>query len=128
MDLHHAAPILNNTSGIGFHVPLSSHPCGKILNQAYGLKAITKEVAEDTFDPVKFHSTLKIRILDTFPYLLTHLKEEDNFDKLNRAVLTNKLNTKDLIQLLTAATDCYDIRLKKLGLFVYSLVLIDQRN
>lgn len=117
LDLHQALPTLNHTSAIGFHIPLSGHPCGRVLNQSYGLKQIMKEVAEETFNPVRFHAEFNANFQNSIQSLTTRSQDDSAFEQLKSAVISKSIHTKDLFFLMNEAVNSDNFQFKKLALF-----------
>jgi len=117
LDVHHAVSILNNTAGIGFHVPLFGHAAGRVMDQAYGLQEIMKEVAQDEFDPVKFHSDFKVGFVNAVPTLAADL---ENNAPLNEKV-PKILEMNDLDSLIEQAYESDNAQDKRIALLSISL-------
>lgn len=119
-DNQHAKLILNKTSAIGFHIPLSRHGAALVLNQSYGLKTLLKEVAEESFDPAKFSRAFEEKFAQSLRYILSNHKENGNLTKLKNFVISKDISPKELRYLLTSSIRNDDIQIKKLALLAYS--------
>lgn len=133
-DIHHVVPILNNTAGIGFSIPWFGYPCGTTLDQVYGLNAIMKEVADDEFDAVRFHSEFKTRFKNALPNLISQLDSNAAFDRsLDEEVPNGDAPNEEAAKLLSAndwesiietASESDDVQHKKTALLAISLAEI----
>jgi hypothetical protein len=124
LDVNHAVSILNNTAGIGFHVPLFGLAGGRVLDQAYGLKEIMKEVADDKFNPVKFHSDFKVGFVNAVPTLVADVETNAPFNEEPPKML--EMN--DLVSLIERAYKSDNAQYKRMALLSISLAEIKDED
>ncbi|HBP30487.1 MAG: hypothetical protein ACTIKR_07610 [Advenella sp.] len=124
LDIHHAVPILNNTAGIGFHVPLFGCAGGRVLDQAYGLTEIMREVAHDEFDPIKFHADFKVKFENAVPTLVAHLENSAAFENSLNDDTPKNLKMNDVVRMIEQAYESDNAQDKRKALLAISLAEI----